>query len=64
MYGQYNKVDLPKALKLRAQGLSNTVIAKRLDVTAGAIYLTFRKYDAEHGPPQNPKPHQPDLCWI
>lgn len=62
MHGQYNKVDLDKALKLRVQGLSNTIIAKRLDVTSGAIYAVFRKYDAEHGAPENIKP-RPDLCW-
>lgn len=49
MHGQYNKLDLPKALRLRARGLSSTVIAQRLGVSHGAIYLALRKHDAQHG---------------
>jgi hypothetical protein len=47
MHGQ-SKIDLPKALRLRAQGLSNMIIAQRLGVTHGAVYLAFRKHDARH----------------
>ena len=34
MHG-HNKLDVTKALKLRNQGLSNMIIAKRLDITPG-----------------------------
>ncbi|MHB8535530.1 MAG: hypothetical protein ACYDBW_08800 [Sulfuricaulis sp.] len=62
MQGQYNKIDVAKALKLRALGLSNTIIAKRLNVTTGAIYLAFRKYDAEHNTPVDARPRRRTQC--
>lgn len=46
MHG-HNKLDVTKALKLREQGLSNAIIAKRLDITTGAVYAAFRKYDEQ-----------------
>lgn len=48
MQRQYNRLDLPKALRLRAQGYSNTIIAQRLGVTHGTVYLALRKHDAQH----------------
>lgn len=48
MQGRYNKLDLPKVLRLRAQGLSNAIIALRLGVSHGAIYHALRKHDAQH----------------
>ncbi|MHB8697731.1 MAG: hypothetical protein ACYC9J_06790 [Sulfuricaulis sp.] len=62
MYGQ-KKFDVPKALTMREQGLGNVIIAKRLGVTYGTISLAFRKYDAEHGTPENLKPRRRTTCW-
>ncbi len=58
MYGQYNKVDLPKALKLRTLGINNSIIAKRLDVTPGAIYCAFPYYTIPSTARQNPAPRK------
>jgi len=63
MHG-HDKFDLPKALKLRTQGLGNAVIAQRLNVTSGAIYAAFRKYDAEHGVMGNKQPRRRTVCWV
>jgi len=62
MHG-HNKLDVTKALKLRNQGLSNMIIAKRLDVTSGAVYAAFRKYDTEHGVAKNLRPRGRAFCW-
>lgn len=62
MHGQ-KKFDVAKAVTLRYQGLSNAIIAKRLGVTNGSIYLAFRKYDAEHGAPENPRRAKRTVCW-
>ncbi len=53
MHGQYNKLDVVKALKLRYRGLDNSIIAERLGVTTGAVYVAFRKHEAEHGVQEN-----------
>lgn len=47
MHGQ-TKIDLEKVLKLRAQGLSSSIIARRLGVTNGAIYHVFRRHEAKN----------------
>ena len=64
MRRQYNRLDLPKALRLRAQGFSNAIISKRLGVTQGAVYLAFRKHDAQHGTEGIPKQGQGRLFWV
>ncbi len=63
MHGQYNKLDVVKALKLRYRGLSNSIIAKRLGVTTGAVYIAFRKYDAEHSVQENLRQVRRSPCW-
>jgi hypothetical protein len=63
MHGQYNKLDVAKALKLRDQGLSNAIIATRLGVSHGAISLTFRKHDAVDSVPENVRPAKRMSCW-
>ncbi len=62
MHGQ-KKFDVTKALTLRYQGLSSAIIAKRLGVTNGAIYLAFRKHDAEHDAPENLRPARRTTYW-
>jgi DNA-binding CsgD family transcriptional regulator len=57
------KLDVAKALKLRAQGLSNAIIAKRLDITTGAVYAAFRKYDEQNGVPENSRLRRRPFCW-
>ncbi len=63
MHGRYNKLDVAKALKLRALGLSNTIIGKRLGVTQGAVCVAFSKYNAEHGVDENLRPQRRTPCW-
>ena len=62
MHG-HTKLDVTKALKLRAQGLSNAIIAQRLDITTGAIYAAFRKYDEQNSAPENSRPRRRSFCW-
>jgi len=62
MHG-HNKLDVAKALKLRNQGLSNMIIAKRLDITPGAIHAAFRKYDEQNGVPESSRPRRRPFCW-
>ncbi len=62
MHG-HTKLEVAKALKLRAQGLSNAVIAQRLDVSTAAVYAAFRKYDTEHGVAKNLRPRGRPFCW-
>ena len=62
MHGQ-NKLDIEKALKLRAQGLGNAVIAQRLGVTQGAVYHVFRKHDAQHQIQRIERPMRRSPCW-
>ncbi len=64
MHGQYNKLDVTKALRLRYQGLSNSIIAKRLGVTTGAVYIAFRKYDVEHSMQENLRQVRRASCWV
>lgn len=62
MHGR-NKLDVEKALKLRAQGLNNTIIAQRLGVTQGAIHHVFRKHDAQHQIYKNTRTLRRSPCW-
>lgn len=62
MHG-HNKLDVEKALKLRAQGLNNRIIALRLGVTQGAIYHVFRKHDACQPLSEESTPLQRSPCW-
>ena len=43
MYGQHRKIDPVQVMAFKRRGLSNTQIARRLGVTAGAIYHVLRK---------------------
>jgi transposase len=45
----FRKLDPLKVLKLKRQGLSNSLIAQRLGVTQGAIYHVLRKMDFTGG---------------
>jgi len=41
----FRKLDPVKVIKLKRQGLSNSLIAQRLGVTQGAVYHVLRKMD-------------------
>lgn len=41
----FRKLDPMKVVKLKKQGLSNSLIAQRLGVTQGAVYHVLRKLD-------------------
>jgi len=41
----FRKLDPEKVIKLKRQGLSNSLIAQRLGVTQGAVYHVLRKID-------------------
>ena len=45
----FRKLDPAKVLKLKRQGLSNSLIAQRLGVTQGAVYHVLRKMDFTGG---------------
>lgn len=62
MHGQ-NKLDVEKALKLRAQGLNNKIIAQRLGVTQGAVYHVFRKHDAQQPLYKDTPSLRRSPCW-
>ena len=42
----FRKLDPVKVVKLKRQGLSNSLIAQRLGVTQGAVYHVLRKMDS------------------
>ena len=42
----FRKLDPVKVIKLKRQGLSNSLIAQRLGVTQGAVYHVLRKMDS------------------
>ncbi len=50
----FRKLDPVKVIKLKRQGLSNSLIAQRLGVTQGAVYHVLRKMDS-HAPQQLPE---------
>ena len=45
----FRKLDPVKVIKLKRQGLSNSLIAQRLGVTQGAVYHVLRKMDFPGG---------------
>jgi transposase len=45
----FRKLDPVKVVKLKRQGLSNSLIAQRLGVTQGAVYHVLRKMDITGG---------------
>jgi DNA-binding NarL/FixJ family response regulator len=45
----FRKLDPVKVIKLKRQGLSNSLIAQRLGVTQGAVYHVLRKMDVTNG---------------
>lgn len=45
----FRKLDPVKVVKLKRQGLSNSLIAQRLGVTQGAVYHVLRKIDIAGG---------------
>ncbi len=45
MARKFRKLDPMKVVKLKQQGLSNSLIAQRLGVTQGAVYHVLRKLD-------------------
>ena len=45
----FRKLDPEKVIKLKRQGLSNSLIAQRLGVTQGAVYHVLRKMDITGG---------------
>ena len=49
----FRKLDPMKVVKLKQQGLSNSLIAQRLGVTQGAIYHVLRKMDRGDGDSSN-----------
>ncbi|HJV95609.1 MAG TPA: hypothetical protein VJ608_06210 [Albitalea sp.] len=49
----FRKLDPMKVVKLKQQGLSNSLIAQRLGVTQGAIYHVLRKMDRGDGDSNN-----------
>lgn len=50
----FRKLDPVKVVKLKRQGLSNSLIAQRLGVTQGAVYHVLRKMDSR-APQQLPE---------
>ncbi|WP_372522902.1 hypothetical protein [Sulfuricaulis sp.] len=45
----FRKLDPVKVIKLKRQGLSNSLIAQRLGVTQGAVYHVLRKMNITGG---------------
>lgn len=45
----FRKLDPARVIKLKRQGLSNSLIAQRLGVTQGAVYHVLRKMDLTGG---------------
>ena len=45
----FRKLDPARVIKLKRQGLSNSLIAQRLGVTQGAVYHVLRKMDITGG---------------
>ena len=42
----FRKLDPAKVIKLKRQGLSNSLIAQRLGVTQGAVYYLLRRVES------------------
>ena len=45
MIGRNNTIDDEKVARLKAQGFSNAIIARRLGVTHGAIYHSVKRHN-------------------
>ena len=45
----FRKLDPMRVIKLKRQGLSNSLIAQRLGVTQGAVHHVLRKMDVTSG---------------